>query len=116
MLTLEEITTNRINDRLNVLEYCRITMNGLRLNVCKAVSESEIKDRHYGCCCRYKEERSYKELIQHIDCFSGYILEQINTLHDLRNENDEDEESGKSKKDEKNKQKRRLFKFNCCLF
>jgi len=23
-------------------------MNGLRLNVCKAVVESEIKDRHYG--------------------------------------------------------------------
>jgi len=91
MLTLEEM-----NDRLNVLEYCRIKMNGLRLDVCKA--ESEIKDRHFGCCCRYKEERSYKELIQHIDCFSGYILEQINTLHDLRNENDEDEESGKSKK------------------
>lgn len=103
MLTLEQMTTNRINDRLNVLKYCLITMNGLRLNVCKAVAESEIKDRHYGCCCRYKEERSYahKELIQHIDCFSGYILEQIITLHDLRNENDEDEESGKSKKDEK---------------
>jgi hypothetical protein len=76
-------------------------MNGLRLNVCKAVVESEIKDRHYGCRCRYKEERSYKELIQHIDCFSGYILEQIITLHDLRNVNNEDEESGKSKKDEK---------------
>jgi hypothetical protein len=101
MLTLEQMTTNRINDRLNVLKYCLITMNGLRLNVCKAVVESGIKDKHYRCCCRYKEERSYKELIQHIDCFSGYILEQIITLHDLRNENDEDEESGKSKKDEK---------------
>jgi hypothetical protein len=78
-------------------------MNGLRLNVFKAVAESGIKDKHYRCCCRYKEERSYKELIQHIDCFSGYILEQIITLHDLRNENDEDEESGKSKKDEKKK-------------
>ena len=89
-------------------------MNDLRLDVCKAEAESEIKDRHFGWCCWYKEERSYNKLIQLIDHFSGYISAQINTLHDLRNENDG--ELGKSKKDEKNKQKRRLFKFNCCLF
>ncbi len=44
MLTLEQMTTNRINDRLNVLKYCRITMNGLRLNVCKAVGVDFINN------------------------------------------------------------------------
>ncbi len=55
MLTLEQMTTNRINDRLNVLEYCRITMNGLRLNVCKAVdvNNTTLPENGESFSCSY---------------------------------------------------------------
>jgi len=99
MSTLEQITLKRLNERLDDLGTCMLTMTALRKHLC----ESEIKHRRFGYsnpfeCNQYMKERVY------IDGFLEYIFSEIEYYFKLRDESQTklDQELKKSEKDEKN--------------
>ncbi len=106
MSTLEQMTLKQLNDRLDDLGTCMLTMTALRKHLC----ESEIKNRRFGYSNPF-ESNEYKEERVYIDGFLEYIFAQTEYYLKLRDETQTklDQELKKSEKDEKNEKKEDVF-------
>ncbi len=99
---MSNLMLKKLNNRLNALETCLLTMTHLRLYLCKAESDFGLFRYHRSDFNEFTEER------RHIDTFLNYLFAQEEQYRNLR-----DEELKKQKKDEKNERKRRCL---TCLF
>lgn len=99
---MSELKLKKLNNRLDALETCLLTMTDLRLYLCKAESK-------YGLFRYLREDfNEYNEERRHIDTFLDYLFAQEEHYRNLR-----DEELKNLKKDEKKERKRRCL---TCLF
>ena len=93
--TMSDLNLRRLNDRLDALETCLLTMTDLRLHLCK----DEIKYGLFGYC--RSDWNEYKEERRHIDTFLEYLFAQEEYHRNLR-----DEVLKNLEKNEKNQRKR----------
>jgi hypothetical protein len=105
---MSELKLKKLNNRLDALETCLLTMTDLRLYLCKAESK-------YGLFRYLREDyNEYKEERRHIDTFLDYLFAQEEHHRKLRNEELEQLKKDKEmKKDKKNERKRKCL---TCLF
>ena len=99
---MSELKLKKLNNRLDALETCLLTMTNLRLYLCKAESKFGLFRYYRSDFNEYNEER------RHIDTFLDYLFAQEEHYRNLR-----DEELKNLKKDEKKEHKRRCL---TCLF
>ena len=93
--TMSDLNLRRLNDRLDALETCLLTMTDLRLHLCK----DKIKYGLFGYC--RSDWNEYKEERRHIDTFLEYLFAQEEYHRNLR-----DEVLKNLEKNEKNQRKR----------